>query len=154
MNGCLFSFNFRAFQHGVFLQQCWGSIVPLKLWLKAEILRKSWFFIYLLGLFYIDVFPSRHRTGIICFSSCTYRRSLSQRGYKLSSSREVFIYKQKKLFQTKVTASSLHGYLWALFLRKGGRWMSGFTDTYGENIKTKVLVCKFALLVRDAGIPE
>lgn len=32
--------------------------------------------------------------------------------------------------------------------------MSGFSDIYGENIKTKVLVCKFALLVRDAGIPE
>lgn len=154
MNGCLFSFNFRAFQHDVFLQQCWGSVVPFKLWLKAEILRKSCIFIYLLGFFYIDIFPSRHGTGIMYFSSCTYRTSLFQRGYKLSSSREVFIYKQKKLFQAKVTISSLRGYLWALFLGNGGRWMSGFTDTYGENIKTKVLVCKFALLVRDAEIPE
>lgn len=34
------------------------------------------------------------------------------------------------------------------------RQLSGFTDISGENIKTKVLVCKFALVVRDAGIPE
>lgn len=47
----------------------------------------------------------------------------------------------------------LQGYLWALFLRKGGGKITEWFYRSGENIKTKVLVCKFALLVRGAGIP-
>lgn len=117
----------------VFLWQHWGSIVPFQLCMKAEILRKSCIFYVFVGV-YIDMFPSTHGIGIICVSSCTYRWSLSLRGYKLSLSWEVFIYKQKSCFREsvwgKVTVSSLWGYLWAPFLRKGGRKITEWLYRY------------------------
>lgn len=104
----------------VFLRQHWGSIVPLQLWIKAEILGKSCNFLYICCFFYIDLFPSTHGTGIICVSSCIYRWSLSQRGYKLSSSWEVFIYKQKSCFKQSVRGN-VTGLSLSIISEKGWR---------------------------------
>lgn len=107
MNGCWVSSRFRAFQWTWTSMACFFT-ATLRVNSSLATVNEGWdswkilyFLIYLL-VFYIDLFPSTHGTGIICVSSCIYRWSLSQRGYKLSSSWEVFIYKQKSCFKQSV----------------------------------------------------
>lgn len=104
------------------------------------------------------MFPSTCGEENICVSSCTYRETLSPTDSKLSSSWEMFIHKQKKkCFKQsvldEVTVSQgviCENFIWE---RVEARWWCDFTEVYGENIGTKVLLCVFSLLERASSIP-
>lgn len=118
-------------QHGParhsFLWQHWGSIAPFQMWLNAEILRKSCSFYTLAEGFLILTCFYLHREQELSVLAAVHRdgpcpKEITNR----AQAEQCFSSVQ---WEVKLV-SSLWGYLWALFLRKGGRKITEWLYSY------------------------